>query len=167
LPFGFVITKEAPHFYNISFSDFDTTTKMNKCLSSLQDLWLNLVDQKILDENRIEVFRQRTNTRISFYESAEARAIMQPFLNHPEYIKLNSEINDMFYWTQGSYSLRLEINTIKPSHRFESQHAFTITESQAKDLRLNVVHLTNHIPQTQLFLPPIEYHSSFSEYDEL
>ena len=42
LPFGFVVTKDAPHFYNISFSDFETTTRLNKSLSNLQELWLKL-----------------------------------------------------------------------------------------------------------------------------
>ena len=166
LPFGFVVSKDAPHFYNISFSDFDATTKMNRCLSDLQDLWLKLVDQKVLDGNRIEAFRQRPNTRISFYESAEARAIMQPFTSHPEYIKLYSEIDELFCWTEGSYEIGLEINTIKPSHCYKHKYTFSISESQSKDLRLNVVHLANNIPQTQLFLPRIEYHSSFTEYDE-
>ena len=91
---------------------------------------------------------------------------MQPFLKHPEYTRLYSEINEMFYWTQGSYDIELEINAIKPSHCFKNKYSFKLTESQAKDLNLNVVHLANGIPQTQLFLPPIDYHVSFTEYDE-
>jgi hypothetical protein len=166
LPFGFVVSKEAPHFYNISFSDFDATTKMNKCLSALQDLWIKLVDQRVLDGNRIEAFRQRPNSRMSFYESVEAREIMQPFIKHPEYIKLYSEIDELFCWREGSYEIGLEINTLKPSHCYNSKYTFSINESQSKELRLNVVHLANNIPQTQLVLPPIEYHISFAEYDE-
>ena len=45
IPFGFVVSKGAPHFYNISFSDFETADKMNVHLSKLQDLWLKLVEE--------------------------------------------------------------------------------------------------------------------------
>jgi hypothetical protein len=166
VPFGFVVTKDAPHFFNISFGDFDAASQMNGHLSEMQDLWFRLVEQNTIDEGRIDAVRQRTNKSRSFYESSEARAIMQPFLKDKEYLSHFAAINELFYWKPGKYGIQMEISTIRPNGHFVSQSSFTLTESQSEDLKLNIVHLVNRIPQTQMIFPPIEYYMALTEYDD-
>lgn len=127
LPAGFLLMTSQPHRYNIQFFDTTLQAEIRGILEPVNGSWLDTVQPEIaagqLDPEDRSAWR---NT----YDAFSAQQT---------HVSAYTAVDRLSYWTPGKYNLALTVRAARPDRVFKRAWSFTLSESEVRTLRLNVV----------------------------
>lgn len=157
IPSGFLISPNSPHRYNIVFNDNDLFQDFRPIFSDYITEWNKVVEQlatKPLDPNS------------PFYTQTvkEHYVIIENFRNSKKHVDTYTALDRKCYWDDGEYSLILNVRTSKPDKIFSNNYCFSITETDSRNLKLNVITILEEPIANYLRIQNYPYNFAYSIY---
>ena len=127
LPAGFLLMMAQPYRYNIQFFDIALQTEIRRILEPANGSWVATVQPEIA------AGRLDPEDRLAWWNAYTA------FSAQEVHVSAYTAVDRLSYWTPDTYSLTLTVRTARPDRVFKHVWSFTLSESQVRSLRLNVV----------------------------
>ena len=146
LPCGFMLRATDPYAYDTLFHDADTLAALRPHLQKYRDAWVRLVLG--------HVTQAKDGTPPSNPEALYAEFSKD--------IEVWTKVNDAYYWQPGAYSLKVEVETLKPQKTLSRTWSFELTDSDSSTVRSNCA----AILRETCGLKPTYYAFAYAVYKE-
>ena len=158
IPAGFLISQNSPHRYNIIFEDSDTSKEIEDLFNKY-----NAKCSDILAQLNI-LWPPRAGHDPSQKIKAKQQTLIEDFRNTDAYKDIRNHLASKCYWHHGNYNLLIKVITSKPDKVFSKAFCFTISESDAKKLMLNVPIMVEEPILSYFGTKPI-YYFAYTSYN--
>ena len=156
LPYGFLVSPDSPHRFNVLFSDSELLGEMQSLLGTYISEWNKV------PENLGEVPRS-PRSPCGNELAARQRELVETFKKEETYLRTFESLQRKLYWEPGQYSLTMSVRTSKPDRVFRTTCCFSLTESDFNGLTLNTVVILQEPLWAWLGEPASLYHVAYPE----
>ncbi len=133
LPSAFMVAKSLPKNFNIQFHNKEVQAEINRILKELQDKWFDKLKENKLFSTSLE--DPTAKVKMS--------ALYNSFKKEPIHTDSYTQLDRLFDWEAGDYSLEIRVETSKPDKEFTKRLKFKLAEGDFKSLRLNTIKMLN------------------------
>ncbi|MCJ7654341.1 MAG: hypothetical protein MUO97_03410, partial [Dehalococcoidia bacterium] len=158
---GFMVTPNEPKRICIFFSDSQTRQEIQRHLNVASNAFWSLrlnftyrvLDQiRLIDQSQVLEIRNR---------------LADEYRQDSRHVSAYTEIDRIFYWRPGTYTLELQIYSAKPDKTFSEKWVIQITQEQTQQLRLNTINMLDALLYSDANLnPPVPFFA-YVAYNEI
>lgn len=135
LPSSFLIQPAEPFRYNIVFVDDEFIAAHKDGVDPIQKEWYEFKQEQL---GELEA-QNGEGVKAVAEDPRTMEGLFSEFSKTPEVVQAYSVLDRAFYWDPGEYSLSMSIECGEPDKTFTKNWYFTITDHDARTLRLNSV----------------------------
>lgn len=132
---GFLVSPNAPHRFNVVFSDLPTLREMAPAIRQAYET-LTEVKESLHIPGSIDALRADDEVTREL-----VRRLGEAYKTHPQQVDAYSRLVRGCYWEAGRYSLSISVITTRPDRRFQWDWAFELSDDDAKSLEFNVLNI--------------------------
>jgi len=131
---SFLLSKDYPSLFNIQFWDLKTQEEIKNITYELSETWTKAYleggGRQILEKihpNANEVLRKLSSGLFSEFSTSKV------------YSDAYTNLDRIFYWLEGEYSIKLTIHTSRPDMQFVKTWKFILDKKDSDAIRLNTI----------------------------
>ncbi len=157
IPSGFLISPNSPHRFNIVFNDNELFDDIRSIFNEYISEWYKVVD-------RLTKIQPSSSGVVQPEIVAQQVAIIEDFRRSKIHIDTFTALDRKCYWEPGDYSLTMNVRTSKPDKVFTNNYHYSISESDSKNLKLNVITVLEEPISSYLRVQNYPYNFAYSVY---
>jgi len=159
LPSGFMSLTSVPYRYNIQFHDLLLQSEMRPIINNVKEKW----SKKITEIDKTELMRLLSqNLSLPVQLQDPFGPLYDTFSRSSTHVEAFGSLNQLYYWEEGIYSLKMTARTSKPDKLFGKKWQFTLNKEEVKIVRLNVLKLLQDTCNRPSFGP---YFFAYPKYE--
>jgi len=138
LPSGFMLLTSVPYRYNIQFHDLPLQSEMRPIINKVKEEW----SKKVAGIDKTELTKLLSqNLSLPIQLQDPFGPLYDTFSKSSTHVDSFASLNQICYWEEGNYSLKMTVRTSKPDKHFEKKWQFKLNKEEVKIVRLNVLKL--------------------------
>lgn len=158
IPSGFLVSPDSPHRFNIVFNDNSLFEEIRPLFNEYISEWYKIADHlsKIWSPSLGAI--HQPNLPESYFK------LIEDFRKSKLHIDMYTALDRKCYWETGDYRLVFNVKTSKPDKVFSNEYGFSITEADAKNLKLNAITMLEEPISNHLRIQNYPYNFAYSTY---